>query len=55
MNILDREEAVELAVLINDIQEADEKTMYKGQDRCAYYTFVDEIYKNGFKIIKEGE
>lgn len=55
MKTLDRTEAIELGRLIDDIQEADKRTMYNGQNRHAYRMFVDELYNNGFKIIKEGE
>lgn len=53
MKKLDRKEAIELGRLIDDIQVADDRTMYKGQGRHAYRMLIDELYDNGFKIIKE--
>jgi hypothetical protein len=52
MKELTREEAVELAGLVDDCMREDPRSMYYREGRIWFHEFVNFIYKEGFKIIK---
>ena len=53
MQELNKEEAVEVVLLLDDIMREDPNTMYDSNGRIYFHILIEELYKNGFTVIKK--